>query len=127
METELEETHPRGPVRQGPATCVSAVWHEFQAHQSSEQTCHTVPAHSVRRQSAHFLGVRVRVVLVLVHSAAHPQAAAPVPGRVAHHRRVHRDHHDVVAVTDYTGVAFEKSKSGPKLDFQYPKIGQLNE
>lgn len=133
VETKLEETHPRGPLRQRAATRVSALRHELQTHQSPEQARHTVPAHPVRRQPD-FDGVhvcdrdrdRVNVVVVVrVHRAAHSQTAAAVSRRIAHHCREHRDHRDVVTVADHTGVAFEKPEFDPKLDFQYPKVGQL--
>jgi len=112
VEAELEETHPGGPLRQGSATRVSSLWHELQAHQPPEQARHPVSAHPVRRQPF-VLGVHV----VHVHRAAHTQTTAAVPGRVAHHSRVHVHHPDVVALSDDTGVAPKKPEFGPKLEF----------
>lgn len=137
VEAEPEAAHPRGPVRQGAAARVPPVRDELQAHQPAEQARDPVPAHRVRRQPRVVLGgggrrgvrVRVRVVVVVVHGAAHTQAAAPVPGRAAHHRRVHQHHRHrghVVAVPDHTGAAPEKPESGPELEFQNPKTRQLN-
>lgn len=132
VEAEPQAAHPRGPVRQGAAARVPAMRHELQAHQSPEQARDTLPAHRVRRRCrSAFVVVRRRHtgVRVVVHGSAHPQAAAAVSGRAAHHRRVHQHHqhyrHHVVPVTDHTGVAPEKPKSGPKLEFQNSKTGKL--
>lgn len=135
VETEPETAHSRGPVRQGPAARLPALRHELQAHQPPEQARDTVPAHRVRRQPRGRGRGHVTVVaravdgvhVVHVHRAAHPQAAAAVPGRAAHHRRVHLDHHHVVAVADHTRFAFEKPEFGSKLEFQNPKTRQLKQ
>jgi len=112
VEAEPEETHPGGPVRQGSATRVPSLRHELQAHQPPEQARHPVSAHPVRRRPF-VIGVHA----VHVQRAAHTQTAAAVPGRAAHHRRVHVHHGDVVSVSDDTGVAPEKPEFGPKLEF----------
>lgn len=112
MEAEFEETHPGGPLRQGSTARVSSLRHELQAHQPPEQARHPVSAHPVRRRPF-VLGVHV----VHVQRAAHTQTAAAVPGRVAHHLRVHVHRLDVVALSDDTGVAPEKPEFGPKLEF----------
>lgn len=120
VEAEPEETHPRGPVRQGPAARVPPLRHELQAHQPPQQARDPVPAHRVRRQSRQQRGGHVvddDTVVVVVVRPALTQTAAPVPRRVAHHRRAHRHHGHVVHVSDHTGVAFEKPTSVPDMEF----------
>lgn len=116
VEAELEETHPRGPMRQGSAARLPALRHEFQAHQPSQQARDPVSTHCVRRQS-HQHRVGVHIVHVVVVRPAHTQIAAPVPRRVTHYLRVHLHHGHLVHIPDHIGVAFEKSTSVPILEF----------